>query len=155
MYWLLKSKVWWAGWIVVGFIVIPAISMALLQGHRLRECNLSPRGFFDHLWIYLMLIGVAIPVVILAAQTAAFSSYYPMYSLAGRSWFDLLCWEGLYSAQFIAIEFFFRGFLLGGLARRFGRSSIAVCAMPYMMIHFLKPWPEGRIMPIPKSASLT
>jgi membrane protease YdiL (CAAX protease family) len=66
-----------------------------------------------------------------------------MYPQAGRSWFDLLVWESLYAGQFVALEFFFRGFLVGGLSRSIGIFSIPVAVIPYMMIHFTKPWPEA------------
>ena len=44
--------------------------------------------------------------------------------------------------QFIALEFFFRGALLHGLEREIGHSAIAVSTLPYVMVHFQKPWPE-------------
>jgi uncharacterized protein len=48
----------------------------------------------------------------------------------------------LYLLQFIAIEFFFRGFMLHGNKNRFGFYSILVMTIPYCMIHFGKPLPE-------------
>jgi membrane protease YdiL (CAAX protease family) len=66
-----------------------------------------------------------------------------MYLQAGRSWTELLIWEGLYAGQFIAVEFFFRGFLVGGLGRYLGPAAIPVAVMPYTMLHFSKPWPEA------------
>ena len=75
-------------------------------------------------------------VVVDAASIAALRS-------AGRSWSDLLMWEGLYIGQFVALEFFFRGFLVGGLGRYMGIFSVPVSVMPYMMIHFTKLLPEA------------
>jgi membrane protease YdiL (CAAX protease family) len=66
-----------------------------------------------------------------------------MYPQAGRSWNDLLMWEGMYAGQFIGVEFFFRGFLVGGLSRYIGVLAVPVSVIPYMMIHFSKPWPEA------------
>jgi membrane protease YdiL (CAAX protease family) len=51
-------------------------------------------------------------------------------------------WEALYAAQFLALEFFFRGFLLQGLRRALGANAIFVMLVPYCMIHFGKPLPE-------------
>ncbi|HKV05421.1 MAG TPA: CPBP family intramembrane glutamic endopeptidase [Candidatus Acidoferrales bacterium] len=142
-YWVLKVKAWWVAWIGVGFVAIPAPLMALLPGKRLRDCNLSFRGFREHFWIYVGLYGAVLPVIWLVAQTPAFYTFYPMYGQAGRSWFDLLTWEGMYAVQFVALEFFFRGFLVGGLSRHIGILAVPVSVMPYMMIHFSKPWPEA------------
>jgi len=44
--------------------------------------------------------------------------------------------------QFIALEVFFRGFLLHGLRRALGANAIFVMVVPYCMIHFQKPMPE-------------
>ena len=67
---------------------------------------------------------------------------YPFYRLAARSAFDLVAWELLYAAQFLALEFFFRGFMLAGLRRSVGVHAIWIMVVPYTMIHFGKPLPE-------------
>jgi membrane protease YdiL (CAAX protease family) len=142
-YWVLRVKAWWVGSILVGFVALPATLMALLPGKRLRDCNLGFRGFREHFWIYVGLYGAVLPLIWLVAQTPSFYSFYPMYGQAGRSWFDLLMWEGMYAGQFIALEFFFRGFLVGGLSRHIGILAVPVAVVPYMMIHFTKLWPEA------------
>jgi uncharacterized protein len=142
-YRVLRARAWWVGWTVIGYFVLPAIVAILLPGKRLRDCNLSPRGFVDHFWIYAGLYAAMVPIIWLVSLTPTFVEFYPMYGQAGRSWFDLLAWESLYAGQFVALEFFFRGFLVGGLSRYIGILSIPVSVVPYMMIHFTKPWPEA------------
>ena len=142
-YWVLRVKAWWVASILVGYVALPAIVMCLLPGKRLRDCHLSWRGFAQHYWLYVGLYGAVLPVIWLVSQTPAFYTFYPMYPQAGRSWFDLLMWEGMYAGQFIALEFFFRGFLVGGLSRHNGALAVPVSVIPYMMIHFTKPWPEA------------
>lgn len=41
------------------------------------------------------------------------------------------------------LKYFFRGFMLETLAPRLGAGAIFVMAVPYMMIHLSKPWPEA------------
>jgi len=142
-YWVLRTKAWWIGAILIGFLIVPAIVMMLLPGGRLRDCHLSVSGFVRHVWIYVGLYFIVLPVIWLVSLTPEFTAYYPMYASAGRSWFDLLAWEGMYALQFIALEFFFRGFLVGGLGRHIGILSVPVSVIPYMMIHFVKPLPEA------------
>lgn len=142
-YWVLRVKAWWVASILVGYVALPAIVMSLLPGKRLRDCHLSWRGFAEHYWLYVGLYGAVLPVIWLVSQTPAFYTFYPMYAQAGRSWFDLLMWEGMYAGQFIALEFFFRGFLVGGLSRHIGAFAVPAAVIPYMMIHFTKPWPEA------------
>jgi len=142
-YWILRVKAWWVLWILISSVALPAIVMACQPGNRLRDCNLSFRGFAQHFWIYVVLFVLVSPVIWFVSLTPEFYNYYPMYPQAGRSWADLLMWEGMYAGQFIAVEFFFRGFLVGGLSRYIGVLAVPVSVMPYMMIHFAKPWPEA------------
>jgi membrane protease YdiL (CAAX protease family) len=141
--WMLGYRSWWVMWTVIGFLVLPAAFMLLWPGKRIRDCNLSWRGFREHFWIYVALYAAVFPVIYLVSWSPSFYSYYPMYPNAGRSWTDLLLWESLYAGQFIALEFFFRGFLVGGLGRYIGILGAPVSVMPYMMLHFAKPWPEA------------
>ena len=41
------------------------------------------------------------------------------------------------------LEFFFRGFLLHACRPAFGANAVFVMCVPYLMIHFAKPWPEA------------
>ena len=142
-YWVLRVKAWWVAWALISYLALPATLMSLLPGKRLRDCNLGWRGFREHYWIYAGLYAAVLPVIWVVSLSPEFYTFYPMYSQAGRSWFDLLVWESLYTGQFIALEFFFRGFLVGGLSRSIGVFAIPVSVIPYMMIHFTKPWPEA------------
>lgn len=141
-YWELKGFVWWSGWRVLGYVVIPMIAIALLPGERIRDYNVSFRGFLRHFWIYALMFVAFLPVVIGTSTTDSFRHTYPFYRMANRSSFDLWAWEGLYAIQFLSLEFFFRGFLLQGLRRAFGANAIFVMVVPYCMIHYGKPLPE-------------
>jgi membrane protease YdiL (CAAX protease family) len=147
-YWELWGYAWWSGWRVTGYVVIPMIVIACLPGQRISDYYVSPRGFFRHLWIYAVMFGLILPVVIYTSTTAPFRQTYPFYRLANRSYLDLVVWELLYAAQFVSLEFFFRGFILQGLRRALGGNAIFVMLVPYCMIHFGKPLPEtlGAIM---------
>ncbi|MBV8760029.1 MAG: CPBP family intramembrane metalloprotease, partial [Deltaproteobacteria bacterium] len=153
-YFELEAFAWWSGWRVFGYVVIPCIVMLLVPlvrrayrittpaPLRIRDCHVSLRGFFSHLWIYVVLFALISPAVIAASKTDAFRHTYPFYRLANRSSFDLWAWEGLYAAQFVSLEFFFRGFILNGLRRALGANAIFVMIVPYCMIHYGKPLPE-------------
>jgi len=141
-YWELRGFAWWSGWRVVGYVLLPVITLALMPGERIRDYNLSLRGFWKHLWIYGALFAAVLPAVALASTTSAFRHTYPFYRLANRSYFDLAAWEALYVAQFLSLEFFFRGVILHGLRRALGANAIFVMIVPYCMIHYGKPMPE-------------
>lgn len=141
-YYELKGFAWWSGWRVLGYVIMPMAVLAWLPGERIRDYHVSLKGFFRHLWIYVALFLCVLPAVIAASHTPAFRHTYPFYRLANRSSFDLWCWEALYAAQFVSLEFFFRGFILNGLRRAMGSNAIFVMIIPYCMIHYGKPLPE-------------
>jgi uncharacterized protein len=141
-YWALAGFAWWSGWRVIGYLILPMVVVACMPGERLRDYNLGLRGLRTHWWIYVVLFLCVLPIVAVASTTPAFRETYPFYRLANRSGFDLAAWEVMYAAQFVSLEFFFRGFLLQGLRRAFGANAIFVMIVPYCMIHYHKPMPE-------------
>ena len=84
-------------------------------------------------------------IVVAATYSPAFQQKYPYYRLApGESVVPFfLAWELLYAIQFVGLEFFYRGFVLHGLRFRLGYPALFVMMIPYMMIHFWKPFPEA------------
>ena len=50
-----------------------------------------------------------------------------------------MIWWAFYAGQFVAIESFFRGFLVLGLAPVFASNSVLLAMLPYLAIHFSKP----------------
>ena len=86
-----------------------------------------------------------LPFVVYASYSPAFQAKYPFYDLApGEGLFPTMAvWWFLYAAQFVALEFFFRGFMVHGLKDRVGYASIFVMMVPYNMIHFGKPMTEA------------
>ena len=141
-YWELWGFVWWSGWRVIGYVLIPLAVILALPGEHVRDYNVSFAGFWKKLWIYALMFALIFPAVILASKTGTFRHTYPFYRMANRSQLDLWAWEALYAIQFVSLEFFFRGFLLQGLRRALGANAIFVMIVPYCMIHYGKPMAE-------------
>jgi len=141
-YWELMGFVWWTGWRLIGYVLIPVLVILCLPGECLRDYHIGGQGFFKHLWIYAAMFVAFSPVVIIASMSESFRDTYPFYRMANRSQVDLWSWEVLYVIQFMALEFFFRGFLLQSLRRVMGANAIFVMMIPYCMIHYGKPMPE-------------
>lgn len=136
---------WWAGTQFVAYLVIP-LAVAAALGIRPRDLGWTWKGIASHWKIYLGLFAVAVPFVIVASSTQQFQDQYPLYEVQRgqtKVWSELVRWWPFYLAQFVAIESFFRGYLVLGLARRFGSSAILISVVPYMMIHFVKPPAEA------------
>jgi membrane protease YdiL (CAAX protease family) len=137
-YYPLGSFAWWSGWRVFGYVVMPIIAIMAMR-ERVRDYGVALRGQLKHLWIYAVLYLLVLPGVILASFTAPFQHTYPFYKCAGRSAFDFVSWEILYAAQFVSLEFFFRGYILQSLRRTMGAYAIFVMIVQYCMIHYGKP----------------
>lgn len=141
----LAPLLWWAGISVAGYVVVPVVLITLVWRQRLAEYGVRWNADWDTLRPYLAFVLVMAPVVWLASSTDQFQARYPFLNMMpGESirsrW---VIWESAYFAQFFALEFFFRGFMVLGLKARFGWLSIAVMVVPYCMIHFAKPMPEA------------
>ena len=136
-YWELGHLVFWVGACVLGYVVVPVIFLLVMK-RNIGDYYINPRGFSAHLWPYLALFIPASALVYWVSFWPEFQAIYPFYTLAGRSWFDLIMWELAYGVQFLALEFFFRGFLLESLRKALGMGAIAIMLIPYCMIHFPK-----------------
>lgn len=139
----LSTQVWWTGWHLIGYVIIPICIIRFVWGEKV---ILYGTGFGETNRYIPYYVALAAPIVFFAFLVSFrddFSSHYPFYQLASRSIVDLLLWEFLYVIQFIALEFFFRGFVLHACKPSFGASAIFVMCVPYLMIHFPKPWLEA------------
>lgn len=139
----LYGYLWWATARILGYVIAPiALWKILFRKDSILDMGLRSRGFLTHLPIYALCLAAVFGAMFVVVQSGGFLTYYPFYKGASRSWFDLLAWEAAYFAQFLALEFFFRGWMLDALRRSLGSAAIFVMAVPYCMIHYGKPYLE-------------
>jgi membrane protease YdiL (CAAX protease family) len=142
------SQIWqrtfWALGQSAVYVVVPVTLIWLMPNRRLKDYGVKLRNPLAYWWAYVLMYVGLLPAVIAASRIDQFRNTYPFYRLqVGEPlWPHLVAWEVVYAAQFIALEFFFRGFLLHGTRRRFGAYAILVMTVPYCMIHFGKPVQE-------------
>jgi len=141
----LNRLAFWALVQIAGYVVLPVVVVVVVFRERLRDYGLRVRGISRDARPYALLLVLALPGIIAMSYTPAFQARYPFYDLApGEAyWPNLWLWWGLYAVQFVALEFFFRGFMLHGLAHRFGWGAIFIMVVPYNMLHYGKPMPEA------------
>lgn len=123
------------------YFCVPALVIRHVFGLRLTDFYLAPRDYLRHLPLYALLFLPVGLLVLGVAHTPEFQAQYPFYQ-EHRGTADLLMWELGYAVQFFSLEFFFRGFLLRGMAAELGSMAMMVMMIPYCMIHFGKPLPE-------------
>jgi membrane protease YdiL (CAAX protease family) len=133
----------WCLLIVLLYLVIPALVVKFAFRERLRDYGLGWGGLHRHWHFYVGVLAAMLPVVIGAARTPYFQQTYPFYDYVSASLFGFLLWQAAYGLQFLAVEFFFRGFLLFGLRPTFGVHALLIGMAPYCMIHFQKPMGEA------------
>lgn len=123
---------------------VPAVLVIkLVFRERVRDYGVKLAGWTDGWKIYLVFVAVMVPLVFTMSATDHFQRTYPFYKWTPASgWERLLAWEAAYACQFLALEFFFRGFIVHGTKHRFGVYAVFVMTVPYCMIHFGKPLPE-------------
>jgi membrane protease YdiL (CAAX protease family) len=135
----------WAVVTITSYVLPPVLVIRFVFRERVRDYGLRVRGILPHLRTYAVLYAVAAPLIVAASFAASFQERYPFFHPAsGHSlWPYLYAWWLLYWLQFCALEFFFRGFLVHGLAPRLGWSAVFAMALPYNMLHYAKPMPEA------------
>ena len=139
----LYNNLWWGIIHLIGYVLIPIIIIKFVLKQRVMDNGLRLERTRYYLFWY---IALAVPIVFFAYFASFrqdFLNTYPFYRLAFRSGFDLFAWEIIYLSQFVFLEFFFRGFLLHACRPAFGANAVFVMCVPYLMIHFAKPWPEA------------
>lgn len=140
----LYSYAWWSAARAAGYVLIPLPLWKLLfPKDRIVDMGLRVRGFFEHAWVYALCLAVVLPLIFIVAQFPDFGSYYPFYKNSSRSWNDFILWQAMYWMQFLALELFFRGWMVAALRRSLGSAAIFAMAVPYCMIHFGKPYFEA------------
>jgi membrane protease YdiL (CAAX protease family) len=139
----LMSLFYWVASCVVVYVVIPASVVVFVFKQSLADYGLRLRGALKHWWIYVGLLLIVMPAVVGVSFSERFQEQYPFYrDYTNQIPAGFIYWELAYALQFLALEFFFRGFMINGLKERFGFYAVFVMMVPYCMIHFGKPFPE-------------
>ena len=123
-------------------VLIPFALILFVFREPLANYGWKWRGTLPHLPLYAGLYVLMVPVIIWASTQASFQQKYPFYRSAAEGGAPFWGYELLYGAQFMGVEFFFRGFLTFALFKRFGYNALLIMAIPYVMVHFNKPLPE-------------
>ena len=139
----LYGHAWWGFVHLLGYALIPMMVVKWGFKQSIGDYGWQFGAVREHLKWYVFLAGLILIFLTFASFRPDFQTHYPFYHYAFRSWVDFLGWELIYIIQFISLEFFFRGFIVNGLRPYFGSSAVYIMCLPYLMIHFPKPWLEA------------
>lgn len=137
----LDGFAFWVGVCVLCYVVLPILALRFFDLGRARDLGLSLST--RHAPLYVAMTLPVVGGVAVVAGAPEFQAVYPFYRLEHGSIGGLLAFELLYALQFVALEFFFRGFLVHVPKRKIGSAAVFVMIVPYCMLHFTKPMPEA------------
>ena len=136
---------WWSGGLLLCWVAVPML-VARRMGFGPTRLGFGLGTMREKWRVYAVLYLLMLLPLIVAAMQESFVLRYPLYrpvSLSGWTWGFLTQFWFVYFLQFVALEFFFRGFMVLTLKPRLGYAAIAVMIVPYVMIHIHKPWLEA------------
>lgn len=135
------AQLWFSASALVLFVLLPLVFHWTFPVALDNPLGLSLRSCARHWRLYWLLVLIMCPVLWVAASAPSFYEFYPMYKPVDLS--HWLMYEAVYLAQFVCVEFFFRGFCLFRLESRFGLHAVTLMVIPYALIHIHKPFPEA------------
>ncbi len=138
-YYRLLPYGYWAIASVTLRMLLPCAVIVMVFHERIQDYGYRLIGEVKHAKIYLMLYFFMLPLVVGVSFTTSFQRKYPFYkgSMLGLDHF--IMYQVCYGIQFVALEAFFRGFMIFALYKRFGYYAVPIMTVPYCMIHFGKP----------------
>jgi uncharacterized protein len=137
------QKIYWVSSIVLFYLLIPIIIIKYGFKKKLIDFGMSFTNIQKDYPLYILMLLIMLPIIFFASKTASFQERYPIFKPTLEPLFPLfILWQLAYFIQFIAVEFFFRGFILHGLKNRFGFYAVFISMIPYCMVHFGKPFGE-------------
>jgi membrane protease YdiL (CAAX protease family) len=139
-----NDLIFWAVIQVIGYVMPAVLVIRIVLREHLSDHGVRIAGTLRFAAPYAVLYLLAVPALVAVSSTGEFQARYPFLHVeAGDALAPLFVWWVLYGMQFCALEFFFRGFMVHGLAPRFGVMAVFVMAVPYNMLHYGKPTLEA------------
>lgn len=135
----LADLLWWAACSIAIYVAVP-VGYAAFARQSVRGYGLSLAFARSEAVLVTLIAPIAFVIVWLASADQRFLDTYPFYK--GDGW-SLLVFEVAYGASFVALEFFFRGFLVFAGQPVLGVYAVPVMAFAYCLLHLGKPLPEA------------
>jgi membrane protease YdiL (CAAX protease family) len=145
---------WWFGTSVLFYLVVPLLLSVATKGSFHRKYGLGLGRWREGLKLSALFLAIMLPAVVVASRFEGFKGMYP---LAGGGAFLLnhdgkqepsrllfAAYEAAYFAYFVGWEFLFRGWMLNGLLKHWGRAAaLLVQVAPFAIMHLGKAEPEA------------
>ena len=116
------------------YLLIPLLIIIFILHENIKDYGVTLGDWKKGLLITFVAMVIMLPILWLVVTNNPDMQTYYKDQLKGLPWntmVDLFGWE-----------FFFRGFLLFGYAKKFGSDAIWLQAVPFALAHLGKPWVE-------------
>lgn len=125
---------------IVLYLIIPVLINKLIFRQSLKSSGINFNSFRKYRYI-LLLLFLFIPVswIISANYSASYLDYYihSKYNSVPVAFYFIIMFFYVFSW-----EYFWRGFVLFNLEKKLGVYAIFIQTIPFVMMHFGKPWYE-------------
>jgi len=132
--------VWWALAGIAVYVSIPLIYAALSR-QSIRRWGLSLEFIRTEARLFLLIAPAVAAVAWFVAADERFAASYPFLNDTSNIR-NLLMFEALYGLSFVALEFYFRGFMVHAGFKAIGAHAVPLMSIFYCFIHIGKPLPE-------------
>ncbi|MGM0597378.1 MAG: CPBP family intramembrane glutamic endopeptidase [Myxococcota bacterium] len=126
----------------VVLLIIPLAAITLVFRENPKEWGIKFKGSGKEFKIVVIFYLIFLPFLFIFAQTDSFQDKYPKLKLIKDNGQLFFMYQGVYLIKWIAWEFFFRGYLLFGFAKKYGEAAILFSTMPFVIVHLGKPQGE-------------
>lgn len=114
------------------FMILPVFVIRLVLKKNPFAYGFGLGNFRIWLIYVAITIGLSVPVLLIASQFSQVHQYYGK----GLDYYEFF---SLTVPTLLAWEYLLRGFLLFGLKERFGKASIVIQMVPFVLLHLGKP----------------
>lgn len=130
--------------IVVGLIyVVTPFFLYFVFKHEPKDFGISLGNPKQWLKEVLFFYAIFLIILFITFKFTNLKNVYPLYRKATHGMSYFFFYQLIQLWYMLGWEFFFRGFMLFGLERTFGRLSILIQAIPFAIVHFKKPQIEA------------
>lgn len=147
----LNKCLFWCSSLLTNVLPLILVYLMVMDEHPRNYFGLAIKRFDPR--PYFMLLGIAIILIGIGSFFSDLQAYYPRYQFTRGGqfaalhglpeWVAVLIYEACYGSDFVAVEVFFRGFLIFAFSRTLGGYAVLAMVSSYAFLHFGKPLTEA------------
>jgi hypothetical protein len=138
------NRLWFGLSSTTVYVLVPVLFCVAFR-QRIRSYGLTWGTIGQEARYLMLIIPIVAVIVFFISAEDRFQQFYPFYDYehgGDAAIAKLLAFEVAYGLSFVALEFFFRGFLVLGGEKVLGVHAVPVMAFAYCLLHLGKPMPE-------------